>query len=702
MQNADRSSSARTRALKGRVVTSTHARDIGVPASPYANRGASALVDLAIGQSQVPCCGSTVPPPTAPRILGVSEGEGELTVTFTAPRSLPVLYYTVKTVSVTVPTELVEDVSGLVSPITVTGLVNGNVYKVSVTATSEAGESVNSPEDVSGSPYTTPSAPSLAVESVNGEIIVTVTAPASNGGRPVTYELSDDGVNWLTLTVEEDGTFMISIPAGDKTDILVRAVNLRGPSVASATVPVTSLPGSGLQLFLDGANPGSNGVWPDTSGKTRDCSLNSVTVSTDNSGAYVFNGNGFVQAPSGFADFTGGMTILVFANFGNSGSFERILDFGNGPNSGSIVLSRFGTSTGLALLIRNELTTPIVDLYPNLTNCILNNAWGFYAARLDTIGDRWTLRRIDPSGNGVVDTSGASSYVPANVERTKNYIGRSNWPNDVLFEGRMGILAIYNTALTDAQITAFYDLYKGRYVPNTFPVFITNELLIRLEGSTYSGSGSWLDQTANGNNAVLFNAPTFSNGVFTFNGVNQYASIANKTNLQATITATKTLVIWMKTSTTTQNGNPVVGKHHGSNADYDGYSVAFKSGGNLGIHMNGSSQDNTINKPGWGTTNGVYTADTWIMITAVITFRGNSYNPNKLSKLYINNTVTPSISVVDGNSGLNSTAPITIARRFNGESYGALSVGAFYYYEGELAQTNIATLYDATKGPYVL
>jgi hypothetical protein len=517
----------------------------------------------------------------------------------------------------------------------------------------------------------------------------------------MTYQVSDDGLNWADITLEADGTFVINVPSGDTADVRIRAVNARGSSATSTTVSATALPGSGLQLFLDGANTRS-GVWPDTSGKQRDCSLNGVTLSADNDGVYVFDGSGHVQAPSGFADFTGGMTIMVFANFGNSSNYERILDFGNGPNSESIVLSRYGTSTTLGFMIRNELTVPLVDLYPKLDNSILNNAWGFYAARLDTSGDSWTLRSIDPSGDVVVDTSGESSYVPANIERTKNYIGKSNWPNDLLFEGRMGILAIYNTALTDAQITAFYDLYKERYVPNTFPVFSSNTLLVRLEGSKYSGSGNWLDRTANGNNAVLVNAPTFSNGVFTFNGTNQYASIADNANLRATTIATKTLVIWMKTSTTTQNGNPVVGKHHGGDDDYDGYSVAFKSGGNRGIHMNGSSQDNRIDVPGWGTNDGVYTADTWVMITAVITFRGNNYSPNKQSKLYINNTTTPSISVVDGNIDLDSTAPITIARKFNGESHGALSVGAFYYYDGELAQTDIATLYDATKGTYGL
>jgi hypothetical protein len=185
MQTADRSASARTRALKGRVVSATHTRDVGVVASPYANRGASALVELAVGRAQVPCCGGepAEPPPTAPMITGVDEGEGSLTVTFGAPRALPILYYTVKTVSVTDPSETVADVSGF-SPITVTGLVNGHVYRVSVTATSAAGESVESPEDVSGSPYTVPSAPSLAIESVDGELVVTVTAPASDGGRP--------------------------------------------------------------------------------------------------------------------------------------------------------------------------------------------------------------------------------------------------------------------------------------------------------------------------------------------------------------------------------------------------------------------------------------------------------------------------------------------------------------------------------------
>lgn len=48
---------------------------------------------------------------------------------------------------------------------------------------------------------------------------------------------------------------------------------------------------------------------------------------------------------------------------------------------------------------------------------------------------------------------------------------------------------------------------------------------------SYSGSGStWYDLSGNNNNFTLYNTPTFSNNALTFNGTNQYGSIASLPN----------------------------------------------------------------------------------------------------------------------------------------------------------------------------
>jgi hypothetical protein len=167
-----------------------------------------------------------------------------------------------------------------------------------------------------------------------------------------------------------------------------------------------------------------------------------------------------VTVPSGFSDFTRGLTILAFVNFGSvQNSWERILDFGQGPEYNNILFSRGSTEgstdSDLRFQIYNGLNQSI-SLNTVLSSGIIENAWGFYVARLD--GATYLLRNQNTS------TSGSTTVLPANVTRTLNYIGRSNWA-DPYFEGRMGVVAVYNTALSNADISGFFDTYKARYLP---------------------------------------------------------------------------------------------------------------------------------------------------------------------------------------------------------------------------------------------
>ena len=90
-----------------------------------------------------------------------------------------------------------------------------------------------------------------------------------------------------------------------------------------------------------------------------------------------------------------------------------------------------------------------------LENGITNNAWGFYGARLD--GSKYRIFNDSSS------TTGDSTVLPSNVSRPNSFIGKSNWSTNGLFDKSIGILAIYNTALNDGEITEFYNLYKARY-----------------------------------------------------------------------------------------------------------------------------------------------------------------------------------------------------------------------------------------------
>jgi hypothetical protein len=70
---------------------------------------------------------------------------------------------------------------------TVTGLTNGTAYKFKVAATNSAGTGADSSASASITPATVPDAPTAVTGTPgNGSVALTWTAPASNGGSPIT------------------------------------------------------------------------------------------------------------------------------------------------------------------------------------------------------------------------------------------------------------------------------------------------------------------------------------------------------------------------------------------------------------------------------------------------------------------------------------------------------------------------------------
>ena len=61
------------------------------------------------------------------------------------------------------------------------------------------------------------------------------------------------------------------------------------------------------------------------------------------------------------------------------------------------------------------------------------------------------------SGTARKDNTG---IVPAVIERTQQYIGKSNFIYNNYFKGAIGDLRIYNRALTDDEVRALYLLTK--------------------------------------------------------------------------------------------------------------------------------------------------------------------------------------------------------------------------------------------------
>ena len=131
------------------------------------------------------------------------------------------------------------------SPCTVTGLTNGTAYTFTVQALNDVGAGPASLPSVAVVPATVPDAVTgLAVERDDASARLSFTAPASDGGDPITgYQVSTDGgTTWapLATTGSDPLTGTVSgLTNGTAYDVEVRAVNTVGGGAAAGPRPVT-------------------------------------------------------------------------------------------------------------------------------------------------------------------------------------------------------------------------------------------------------------------------------------------------------------------------------------------------------------------------------------------------------------------------------------------------------------------------------
>jgi hypothetical protein len=196
--------------------------------------------------------------PGAPRITSASAGNGQATVVFTpaaADQQLgnPVTSYTVTArAGVNVTSGPGVTATGAASPITVTGLTNGQNYTVTVYGTNGAGSgpqsapSVVFPAAVPGAPANVTAVNATPAGATAGTVNVTFTAPADDGGRPIlsyTAVSSPGGITATAGAVTGSGTGSVPVTGltiGTSYTFTVYAANATGKGPASdPSNPVT-------------------------------------------------------------------------------------------------------------------------------------------------------------------------------------------------------------------------------------------------------------------------------------------------------------------------------------------------------------------------------------------------------------------------------------------------------------------------------
>lgn len=218
------------------------------------------------------------------------------------------------------------------------------------------------------------------------------------------------------------------------------------------------------------------------------------------------------------------------------------------------------------------------------------------------------------------------------------------------------------------------------------PQIVKDGLVLLLDAGnpkSYSGTGTlWFDLSGNKYNFGLVNTPTFSNGVFSFDGTNQYTS-GNYSNLYLAPTGIRTLEIWCKiNSFPTVTGGLFSGQLSTSGT------LQVLNSGKFRWHWDDGNTGNS---------NTTLVAGAWNQITVVL---------NNYFATYYYNGAIDKTAAISSDTVASQVTVWSIGRQnrdFTGEFYYLnCDVSIARQYSKELSAEEVLQNYNATKGRFGL
>ena len=227
---------------------------------------------------------------------------------------------------------------------------------------------------------------------------------------------------------------------------------------------------------------------------------------------------------------------------------------------------------------------------------------------------------------------------------------------------------------------------------------VTDNLFMKLDASNYT-SGTWNDETVNGNNATINGATWLSTdgGIFDFDGINDTISIPHVSSLSLSTTAQRTIQVWVKfdAAATGANRRILFSKLSGG-FSFDGYFGGINFSRQTVVATNGTGIARTT------VSTSTIELDTWYLFT----FISQITSTLNTTKVYINETeYSTTAHGVDGYSESNPLtlgympAPLTglgLIEYLDGK------IGACYFYTKGLSASEVLSNYNSTKSKYGL
>ncbi|MEN9675703.1 MAG: hypothetical protein RIS76_1599, partial [Verrucomicrobiota bacterium] len=182
----------------------------------------------------------------------------------------------------------------------------------------------------------------------------------------------------------------------------------------------------------------ASGAFSDTSG---------LLALPGRSSALKLDGTGNGQLPPGNYFGSGSFTIESWVNARSYANWSRLMDFGNGPGTNSVVVALTAGTTGNPNFTIYTPTSPFVGAISS-SQLLPLNQWAHLAAIYDDTGHTMTLYLNGINVGSVPFTNPAGNR----VSTTYNYIGKSEWNSDALAQASLDSFRIWTSALTTNQL----------------------------------------------------------------------------------------------------------------------------------------------------------------------------------------------------------------------------------------------------------
>lgn len=296
----------------------------------------------------------------------------------------------------------------------------------------------NAPPTFSANPLVLTSATTF--QQFTGSIASNIT-----GGSGALAFSKISGPGWLAVAPDGTLTGVPGVTDRGLNKVVVRVTDVNGAidtttlqiSVADAGISMARYPFDGNANAAAGAPNGTTSGTP-----SYVAGVNGQAISLNGTDAYV-------TLPSGTAS-SDVITIAMWLYAGSTTTWQRVFDFGSGTSAymfltpySSAGTLRFAITSGSGEQTLN-ITAPTVGQWVHVVVTLGANVGRLYV-------------------NGVLRDTETISIKPTDFPRNINYIGKSQFSSDPLFNGRVDEFLIFNQVLSASQIAALAN--SGNHAP---------------------------------------------------------------------------------------------------------------------------------------------------------------------------------------------------------------------------------------------